>query len=94
MNVILFQHITNKWIVITRKLRALKGPQIRTYTRYGTGSVVMFDYAKRNSLVKQSEQSPSKNRFHWRFRIDRLTKLVPTLVRFVLRNDDGVGIKI
>ncbi len=75
MKVILFQHITNKWIVI---------PQIRTYTRYGTGSVVMFDYA----------ESPSKNRFHWRFRIDRLTKLVPTLVRFVLRNDDGVGIKI
>ena len=85
MKVILFQHITNKWIVI---------PQIRTYTRYGTGSVVMFDYAERNSLVKQSEQSPSENRFHWRFRIDRLTKLVPTLVRFVLRNDDGVGIKI
>ena len=26
--------------VITRKLRALKGPQVRTITRYGTGSVI------------------------------------------------------
>ena len=26
--------------------------------RYGTGSIVMFDCAERNSLVKQSEQSP------------------------------------
>ena len=35
-------------------------PQVRTYTRYGTGSVVMFNYAERNSLVKQSEQSPTE----------------------------------
>ena len=45
--------------VITRKLRALKGPQVRTITRYGTGSVVLFNCAERNSLVKQSEQSPT-----------------------------------
>ena len=44
--------------VITRKLRALKGPQVRTITRYGTGSVILFNCAERNSLVKQSEQSP------------------------------------
>ncbi|MBO7480779.1 MAG: hypothetical protein J6T63_01580 [Bacteroidales bacterium] len=45
--------------VITRKLRALKGPQVRTITRYGTGSVILFNCAERNSLVKQSEQSPT-----------------------------------
>ena len=49
---------TIKESVITRKLRELKVPQVRTYTRYGTGSVVMFNCAERNSLVKQSEQSP------------------------------------
>ncbi|MBQ2076959.1 MAG: hypothetical protein IIT61_04530 [Bacteroidales bacterium] len=27
-------------------LRELKVPQVRTYTRYGTWSVVMFDYAE------------------------------------------------
>ncbi|MBO7482125.1 MAG: hypothetical protein J6T63_08460 [Bacteroidales bacterium] len=32
--------------VITRKLRALKGPQVRTITRYGTGSVILFNYAE------------------------------------------------
>ncbi|MBO7482007.1 MAG: hypothetical protein J6T63_07865 [Bacteroidales bacterium] len=46
--------------VITRKLRALKGPQVRTITRYGTGSVILFNCAERNSLVKQSEQSPTE----------------------------------
>lgn len=33
-------------------------PQIRTITRYGTWSVILFNCAERNSLVKQSEQSP------------------------------------
>ena len=75
--------------VITRKLRALKGPQVRTITRYGTGSVILFNYAVRNSLVKQSEQSPEENDFRRRFRIDRLTSNVPYAVRFVLRNDNG-----
>ena len=32
--------------VITRKLRALKGPQVRTITRYGTGSVILFNCAE------------------------------------------------
>jgi len=63
-------------------------PQIRTYTRYRMGSVVMFNCAERNSLVKQSEQSPMKNDFRRRFRTDRLTRLVPAPVRFVLRNDE------
>ncbi len=35
-------------------------PQVRTYTRYGTESVVMFDCAVRYSLVKRSEQSPTE----------------------------------
>ena len=35
-------------------------PQVRTITRYGTGSVILFNYAERNSLVKQSEQSPTE----------------------------------
>ena len=81
--------------VITRKLRALKGPQVRTITRYGTGSVVLFNCAERNSLVKQSEQSPTdiistgdySLRFVREFRTDRLTRHVPLSVRFVLRND-------
>ena len=50
-------------------------PQARTYTRYGTVSVVMFGYA----------ESPINT--HRRSRIDRLTRLVPAPVRFVLRND-------
>ena len=49
-------------------------PQVRTYTRYGTESVVMFDCA----------ESPTKRRF----RTDRLTSIVPYAVRFVLRNDE------
>ncbi len=32
--------------VITRKLRALKGPQVRTITRNGTGSVILFNCAE------------------------------------------------
>ena len=65
-------------IVTLLSLLYLKGnviPQIRTYTRYGTGSVVMFDCA----------ESPSCT--YMRFRTDRLTRLVPTPVHFVLRND-------
>ena len=49
-------------------------PQVRTYTRYEAESVVMFDCA----------ESPQKRRF----RIDRLTSIVPYAVRFVLRNDE------
>ena len=56
-------------------LRRVKTSARQTYTRYGTGSVVMFDYA----------ESPLSTKM--RFRIDRLTRLVPTPVRFVLRND-------
>ena len=94
MNAILFQHITNKWIVITRKLRALTGPQIRTYTRYRTGSVVSRSLSVSKCGNTQGDCSLRFARLQAAFRIDRLTKLVPTLVRFVLRNDDEVGIKI
>ena len=44
-------------------LRRIKTYARQTITRYGTGSVILFDCAERNSLVKQSEQSPLKN---WR----------------------------
>ena len=50
-------------------------PQVRTYTRYGTRSVVMFDYA----------ESPFGT--HGRFRINEITRLVPTPVLSVLWND-------
>ena len=50
-------------------------PQVRTYTRYGTGSVVMFDYAE------------SPIRTQRRFRISELTSNVPYAVRSTLRND-------
>jgi len=52
-------------------------PQVRTITRYGTRSVILFNYA----------ESPVKNEFKRRFRTDRLTSNVPFVVRFVLRND-------
>ena len=68
-------------------------PQIRTITRYGTWSVILFNCAERNSLVKQSEQSPTKNDFRMRFRTDRLTSIVPYAVRFALRNDNKRVIK-
>ena len=50
-------------------------PQVRTYTRCGTGSVVMFDYA----------ESPMCT--NGRFRISELTSNVPYAVRSTLRND-------
>ena len=53
-------------------------PQVRTITRYGTGSVILFNYA----------ESPTEKDFRRRFRIDRLTSNVPFAVRFVLRNDN------
>ena len=56
-------------------LRRIKTSARQTYTRYGTGSVVMFDYA----------ESPISTQR--RFRTDRLTSNVPYAVRFVLRND-------
>ncbi|MBQ1719406.1 MAG: hypothetical protein II027_02035, partial [Bacteroidales bacterium] len=50
-------------------------PQVITYTRYGTGSVVMFDYAESHLCTIG------------RFRINELTSNVPFAVRSVLRND-------
>ena len=56
-------------------------PQVRTYTRNGTESVVMFDYA----------ESPISTQ--GRFRTNEFTRLVPTPVHSVLRNDKWGGIK-
>ncbi len=50
-------------------------PQVRTYTRNGTESVVMFDYAE--SPISTLE----------RFRTNEFTRLVPAPVHSVLRND-------
>ncbi len=50
-------------------------PQVRTITRYGTGSVILFNYAKSPISTKR------------RFRINELTSNVPYAVRSVLRND-------
>ena len=50
-------------------------PQIRTYTRYRMGSVVMFNCA----------ESPISTQR--RFRISELTSNVPYAVRSTLRND-------
>ena len=59
-------------------------PQVRTYTRYGTEGVVMFDCA----------ESPTENDYMMRFRTDRLTSNVPYAVRLVLRNDYKRRIKM
>ena len=50
-------------------------PQVRTITRYETGSVILFNYAKSPISTKR------------RFRINELTSNVPYAVRSVLRND-------
>ena len=45
-------------------------PQVRTYTRYGTGSVVMFDYAespRETESVGDSVQTGSHDTFFSRF---------------------------
>ncbi len=64
---------------LTKFCHASVIPQVRTYTRYGTGSVVMFDYA-------ESPLCPAG-----RFRISELTSNVPYAVRSTLRND-GFGL--
>ena len=56
-------------------------PQVRTITRYGTGSVILFNYAKSPISTKR------------RFRINELTSNVPYAVRSVLRNDPIQKIK-
>ena len=60
-------------------LRRIKTSARQTYTRCGTGSVVMFDYA----------ESPLCT--NGRFRISELTSNVPYAVRSTLRND-GKGL--
>ncbi len=65
--------------IITNPLPVI--PQVRTITRYGTRSVILFNYA----------ESPVKNEFKRRFRTDRLTSNIPFAVRFVLRNDGNAN---
>ena len=74
--------------VITRKLRALKGPQVRTITRYGTGSVISRSLSVSKCGNMQGDCSLRFARLQAAFRIDRLTSNVPFAVRFVLRNDN------
>ena len=74
--------------VITRKLRALKGPQVRTITRYGTGSVISRSLSVSKCGNMQGDCSLRFARLQAAFRIDRLTSNVPYAVRFVLRNDN------
>jgi hypothetical protein len=62
--------LNKKENVITRKLRELKVPQVRTYTRYETGSVVMFNYAespKETITEGDSVQANSHDTFLSRF---------------------------
>ena len=61
--------INNTILIINRPIVI---PQVRTYTRYGTGSVVMFDYAESPRSIQR------------RFRINELTSIVPFAVRSVL----------
>ena len=73
--------------VITRKLRALKGPQVRTITRYGTGSVISRSLSVSKCGDIQGDCSLRFARLQAAFRTDRFTRHVPLSVRFVLRND-------
>ena len=66
-------------------LRELKVPQVRTITRYGTGSVILFNYAE--SPIENVSIGDYSLRFVKEFRINELTSNVPYAVRSVLRND-------
>ncbi|MBR4584071.1 MAG: hypothetical protein IKO34_09770 [Bacteroidales bacterium] len=62
--------MNKKETVITRKLRELKVPQVRTITRYGTGSVLLFNYAESplKTITKgDSVQANSHDTFLSRF---------------------------
>ncbi len=65
--------INNTILIINRPIIVI--PQVRTYTRYGKGSVVMFDCAESHLCT------------NGRFRINEFTRLVPAPVHSVLRND-------
>ena len=70
--------------VCTLNLKGSVIPQIRTYTRYEMGSVVMFDCAESPSDTDMRLLTACRE---FLFRTDMLTRLVPAPVRFVLRND-------
>ena len=69
--------------VCTLNLKGSVIPQIRTYTRYGTGSVVMFDCAESPTCTDMRLLTACRE---FLFRTDMLTRLVPASIRFVLRN--------
>ncbi len=64
-------------------LRELKVPQVRTITRYGTGSIILFNYAE--SPIETFSIGDYSLRFVKEFRINELTSNVPYAVRSVLR---------
>ena len=76
-----------KETVITRKLRELKVPQSRTKTQCKMGSVVSRSLSVSKCGNTQGDCSLRFARLQAAFRTDRLTNLVPSPVRFVLRND-------
>ena len=53
--------VDNQYTKTTIRKKGIVIPQVRTIMRYGTGSIILFNCAERNSLVKQSEQSPAEN---------------------------------
>ena len=63
-------------------LRELKVPQVRTITRCGTWSVILFNYAE--SPIETFSIEDYSLRFVKEFRINELTSNVPYAVRSVL----------
>ena len=59
-------------------------PQVRTYTRYGMWSVVMFDYAESPISTQRRLLSLFRD---FQFSISELTSNVPYAVRSTFRND-------
>ena len=66
-------------------LRRIKTYARQTITRYGTGSVILFNYAE--SPIETFSIGDYSLRFVKEFRINELTSNVPYAVRSVLRND-------
>ena len=64
----------------------------QTITRYGTGSVILFNCAE--SPIETFSIGDYSLRFVKEFRINELTSNVPYAVRSVLRNEsEGIGQK-
>ncbi len=60
------EYIYSQYVIHTNKTKQEVIPQVRTYTRYGTRSVVMFDYAEsptENVSKGDSVQTSSQGSF-------------------------------